>query len=70
VLSGSHLELVPEVMRCLAAVGVDAPVIIGGIIPEADRGVLMALGVAAVYTPKDFDVTRIMEEISALADYR
>jgi ethylmalonyl-CoA mutase len=70
VLSGSHMELVPEVMRCLAAVGVDAPVIIGGIIPEADRAVLMAAGVAAVYTPKDYDITRIMEEISALADYR
>jgi ethylmalonyl-CoA mutase len=70
VLSGSHMELVPEVMRCLAAVGVDAPVIIGGIIPEADRAVLMALGVAAVYTPKDYDITRIMEEISALAGYR
>jgi ethylmalonyl-CoA mutase len=70
VLSGSHMELVPEVMRCLAEVGVDAPVIIGGIIPEADRAVLMALGVAAVYTPKDYDITRIMEEISALADYR
>jgi ethylmalonyl-CoA mutase len=70
VLSGSHMELVPEVMRCLAAVGVDAPVIVGGIIPEADRAVLMAAGVAAVYTPKDFDITRIMEEISALVDYR
>jgi ethylmalonyl-CoA mutase len=70
VLSGSHMELVPEVMRCLAAVGVDAPVIVGGIIPEADRAVLMAAGVAAVYTPKDFDITRIMEEISTLASYR
>ncbi len=68
ILSGSHMQLVPEVIRQLRALGVDAPVIVGGIIPEEDRAVLKAAGVAAVYTPKDFDLTRIMTEISDLAD--
>src|SRR5213079_1263414 len=60
ILSGSHLELVPEVMRLLRDEGVDAPVVVGGIIPEQDRPALMAGGVAAVYTPKDFELGRIM----------
>ena len=68
ILSGSHLQLVPEVLRRLRGLGVDAPVIVGGIIPEADRESLAAAGVAAVYTPRDFDLTRIMTEISDLAD--
>ena len=53
ILSGSHLELVPDdrANRC-AMQGVDAPVIVGGIIPEADRAALMAAGVAAIYTPE------------------
>ena len=67
ILSGSHLELVPDVVRRLRADGVDAPVIVGGIIPEEDRPLLLAGGVAAVYTPKDFDVSRIMREIAELA---
>ena len=67
ILSGSHLQLLPEVMACLRREGVDAPVVVGGIIPEDDRPALAALGVAAVYTPKDFDVTRIMGEIVDLA---
>jgi (2R)-ethylmalonyl-CoA mutase len=67
ILSGSHLELVPEVMRFLREVGVDAPVVVGGIIPEDDRPALLAAGVAAVYTPKDFEVGRIMSEIADLA---
>lgn len=68
ILSGSHLQLVPDVIARLRAMGVDAPVIVGGIIPESDREVLEAAGVAAVYTPKDFDLTRIMTEITALAN--
>ncbi|MBA3302301.1 MAG: protein meaA, partial [Acidimicrobiia bacterium] len=52
ILSGSHLELVPEVVRLMRAAGVDAPVIAGGIIPEDDRSRLLEAGVAAVYTPK------------------
>ena len=63
ILSGSHLELVPDTVDLLREAGVDAPVIAGGIIPEEDRQPLLDRGVAAVYTPKDFDLTRIMGEI-------
>ena len=67
ILSGSHLELVPEVVRLVREEGVEAPIIVGGIIPEDDRPRLLAGGVAAVYTPKDFDLGRIMGEIADLA---
>jgi (2R)-ethylmalonyl-CoA mutase len=67
ILSGSHMQLVPEVVRQLRAEGVDTPVIVGGIIPEEDRELLMSQGVAAVYTPKDFDISRIMREVAELA---
>jgi ethylmalonyl-CoA mutase len=67
ILSGSHLDLVPDVMKRLADDGVNAPVVVGGIIPEADRQPLLDAGVAKVYTPKDFDITRIMGEIVELA---
>jgi len=71
ILSGSHLELVPDVLERLRGFGVDAPVIVGGIIPEEDRARLAEWGIAAVYTPKDFDLTRIMREIVQLAlDHR
>ena len=66
ILSGSHRELIPSVVDALRANGVDAPVVVGGIIPEADVEPLKAAGVAAVYTPKDFDLTRIMGDIVAL----
>ncbi|GAA1230867.1 (R)-ethylmalonyl-CoA mutase [Oryzihumus leptocrescens] len=66
VLSGSHMELVPQVLDGLKAAGVhDVPVIVGGIIPEGDAARLRALGVAAVFTPKDFGLTDIMGEIVA-----
>jgi ethylmalonyl-CoA mutase len=68
ILSGSHLSLVPSVMECLRALGVDAPVIVGGIIPEADREALLATGVAAVYTPKDFELGKIMNDIVGIAE--
>jgi (2R)-ethylmalonyl-CoA mutase len=70
ILSGSHLELVPEVLDRLKAAGVDAPVVVGGIIPEGDRARLSALGVAAVYTPRDFEMTRIMGELADLVSGR
>src|SRR5687768_10611591 len=70
ILSGSHLELVPEVLRLLQAQGVDVPVGVGGIIPEADQGKLAELGVAAVYTPKDFELTRIMGDMAELVAQR
>ena len=66
ILSGSHLELVPGLLIELRALGVDAPVVVGGIIPEDDRATLTALGVAAVYTPKDFQLARIMGDIADL----
>ncbi|MFM7411577.1 MAG: protein meaA, partial [Actinomycetota bacterium] len=67
ILSGSHLSLVPEVLSLLAAEGLDTPVIVGGIIPEDDRDDLRKRGIAAVYTPKDFDISRIMSEIAHIA---
>jgi (2R)-ethylmalonyl-CoA mutase len=63
ILSGSHLELVPEVVRILRAGDVDVPVVVGGIIPAADAERLRAAGVDGVYTPKDFDINKIMGEI-------
>src|SRR5437763_4634676 len=70
ILSGSHLELVPQIVRLLRGEGVDVPVVVGGIIPEADRARLLADGVAAVYTPKDFELGQIMREIADLAESR
>jgi (2R)-ethylmalonyl-CoA mutase len=67
ILSGSHMKLVPDVVARLRAEGCDAPVIVGGIIPEEDRAWLTGHGVAAVYTPKDFDIARIMQEVAELA---
>ena len=68
ILSGSHLQLVPAIVRALRAEGVEAPVIVGGIIPEDDRARLAAAGVAAVYTPKNFQLARIMADIVDLAE--
>src|SRR5438874_2561797 len=70
ILSGSHLELVPQIVRLLRDEGVDAAVVVGGIIPENDRDSLLAGGVAAVYTPKDFELGQIMREIADLAESR
>ena len=66
ILSGSHLELVPETVRLLRAAGVSAPVVVGGIIPEPDQPVLLAAGVARVYTPKDFRVSEIVADLAEL----
>ena len=66
ILSGSHLDLVPAVMRELRNHGVNVPVVVGGIIPDGDVKALRSAGVAAVYTPKDFELTRIMGEIADL----
>jgi (2R)-ethylmalonyl-CoA mutase len=68
ILSGSHRELIPDVIAALE--GADIPVVVGGIIPEADVPALKAAGVAAVYTPKDFELNRIMHEITALVAER
>ena len=62
ILSGSHMELVPDVLDGLREAGLeDTPVIVGGIIPDSDGKRLKELGVAAVYTPKDFGLTQIMD---------
>lgn len=66
ILSGSHMALVPAVMAELRKDGVDIPLVVGGIIPEEDRPRLLAAGVAAVYTPKDFQLGRIMRDIAEL----
>jgi (2R)-ethylmalonyl-CoA mutase len=64
ILSGSHRELVPEVLRLLQEAGAgDLPVVVGGIIPDADARWLREKGVAAVFTPKDFEITGIIGEI-------
>ncbi len=63
ILSGSHAELIPVVLRELSEAGVDVPVVVGGIIPPADEAALLEAGVARVYTPKDFEVSRIMGDI-------
>ncbi len=70
ILSGSHLELIPEVVRLLDEAGVEVPVVVGGIIPVADAERLREGGVAGVYTPKDFDINKIMGEIVALVGQR
>ncbi len=66
ILSGSHRELIPSVIEALREAGVQAPVVVGGIIPEQDVPALREAGVAAIYTPKDFDINRIMRDIVEL----
>src|SRR3954454_23041246 len=71
ILSGSHRSLIPDVMDALReAGGEDILVVVGGIIPDADVEPLKAAGVAAVYTPKDFELTRIMGDVVALVAER
>jgi (2R)-ethylmalonyl-CoA mutase len=68
ILSGSHRELIPSVLEALREAGVgDVPVVVGGIIPEHDAVTLREAGVAAVYTPKDWDLNRMIRDIVALA---
>jgi (2R)-ethylmalonyl-CoA mutase len=67
VLSGSHMELIGEIIDRMRAAGLDGvPVVAGGIIPEADAQALLAKGVARIYTPKDFELNRIMMDIVTL----
>jgi ethylmalonyl-CoA mutase len=66
ILSGSHAELIPAVLAELRDAGADVPVVVGGIIPPADEAALLEAGVARVYTPKDFEVSRIMGDIVTL----
>ena len=66
ILSGSHMELVPQIIAELATEGSDASVVVGGIIPEADQKLLIEAGVARIYTPKDFEITQIMQDLLEL----
>ena len=68
ILSGSHLELVPDVLDRLRAAGSTAAVVVGGIIPPEDAELLLGKGVASVYTPKDYSFDRIMEDLVSLAE--
>jgi len=69
ILSGSHLDLVQEVVRLMRAEGLgDIPVVVGGIIPDADALILKQMGVARIYTPKDFKITDIMGDIVKLVE--
>jgi ethylmalonyl-CoA mutase len=68
ILSGSHLELVPEILDRLRAARVDADVVVGGIIPPDDADVLRGKGVAAIYTPKDFELDRIVADMVGLVE--
>ena len=68
ILSGSHVPLIEDVMARIRERGLSIPVVVGGIIPDADAVRLEQLGVAKVYTPKDFDLNRIMFDIVALVD--
>jgi (2R)-ethylmalonyl-CoA mutase len=71
ILSGSHVPLIRDVMQRLRAAGLaNIPVVAGGIIPQEDVNVLKQMGVAAVYTPKDFDMNRIMGDIVSLIEKR
>jgi ethylmalonyl-CoA mutase len=69
ILSGSHLPLVHDVMARMKEAGItDVPVVVGGIIPKEDAGVLKDAGVAEVYTPKDFDLNRIMTDVVRIVE--
>jgi len=69
ILSGSHLRLIPEVLAGLKAEGLDdVPVVVGGIIPEDDATVLRQAGIARVYTPKDFEMLRILSDMVDVAE--
>jgi (2R)-ethylmalonyl-CoA mutase len=69
ILSGSHMALAGDVLDRMRAESIaDIPVVIGGIIPPDDEAALKAMGIAAVYTPKNFQLTTIMADIVALLD--
>jgi ethylmalonyl-CoA mutase len=69
ILSGSHVPLVRDVMERMRKEGLhDVPVVVGGIIPPEDAEVLKAIGVAAVYTPKNFHLNEIMSDVVRLVE--
>ena len=68
VLSGSHMPLVKDVVGRMKEEGIDVPVVVGGIIPPEDAAALEKAGVAAVYTPKDFELNRIMSDLVRIVE--
>lgn len=70
ILSGGHLHLVRSVLAALQGQGVTSPVIVGGIIPDEDKDILLNAGVSRVYTPKDYELTRIMHDVVDLVESR
>ena len=68
VLSGSHLPLVADVVGRMKQAGLDMPMVVGGIIPPEDAAELEKAGVAAVYTPKDFELNRIMSDVVRIVE--
>ncbi|MEJ2436297.1 MAG: methylmalonyl-CoA mutase family protein, partial [Pseudolabrys sp.] len=68
VLSGSHMPLVKDVVGRMKKEGIDVPVVVGGIIPPEDAAALEKAGVAAVYTPKDFELNRIMSDLVRIVE--
>ena len=68
ILSGSHLQLVRDVLARMREEGLDVPLVVGGIIPPEDAALLAAEGVAAVYTPKDYELNAIMSDVVRIVD--
>ena len=68
VLSGSHMPLVEDVVARMKLEGLDIPVVVGGIIPPEDAAELEKSGVAAVYTPKDFELNKIMSDVVRIVE--
>lgn len=68
ILSGSHLDLVSEVLTAMRTADLETPLVVGGIIPDEDAAKLTAMGVAKIYTPKDFELNAIMFDLVALID--
>jgi ethylmalonyl-CoA mutase len=68
ILSGGHMRLIEEVVARVRQAGLDVPIVVGGIIPPEDAAALKAAGVAAVYTPKDFELNRIMIDLVQIVD--
>jgi (2R)-ethylmalonyl-CoA mutase len=68
ILSGSHVPLVREVMEKLRGEGLNVPVVVGGIIPPEDEALLKKAGVAAVFTPKDYEVNRILTDLVKIVE--
>jgi (2R)-ethylmalonyl-CoA mutase len=68
ILSGSHLALVPRILECLRENDLDIKVVVGGIVPNDDATSLLEQGVVAVYTPKDFSLGAIMDDLLGIVE--